>query len=193
MTSSIRSTAVAAGCLLLAACGADPVGSSLALGGAGSAEFGFVLSGQSAQFNARGVRPLAGSMAGSWAGGLSAPQTGGKLYYSIMAASPRAGRQDLIQLEIPGSAGGQAFDLAAPCGEGVCHHVAVVLNYTRENQDSGVRCNLTEGRLQIGSAAGTRVMGTFSGRGSCVAPQGPVGTIIVTEGTFDVPVLATHP
>lgn len=112
----------------------------------------------------------------------------------VAGSVPRSGGMvDLAILRIERTTPGSAT-IDASCnidGSTSCTGMELLRNFNGNGDTGDFFCGLTSGTIVVTEASGTRARGTFSGSGNCVAgTSGTVSTFTVTDGTFDVALVA---
>lgn len=138
-------------------------------------------------FTASGSAPsfAAPPTATSWAVGYT---DAGETY--VVASKPRSGAQvDLAILRIQRTTiGTETIDATCDTDGGTaCTGMMLSLNFNGNGDTGDFFCALTTGSIVVTDVSASRIKGTFSGSGSCVAGTGGTpGAFTVTGGTFDV-------
>lgn len=186
----IRSVLATVSVAVLTSCGGDGpttltpvVGVTFTFAGAGGGTF-----------SAAGELPGSGSGLADrdWAVGFRDAQNAG---YAIQALHARGGgRYDAVILFITRTTVGSTT-IAVGCNPQteVCDMVYFGVNLSEADNNFNFICMLTSGSIAIGGTTDTRIRGTFSGAGVCGTPSGGSGTISISNGTFDVPLVTTTP
>lgn len=115
--------------------------------------------------------------------------------YAIQALRARGGgRHDAALLFITRTTVGSTT-IAGGCNPDVevCDMVYFGVNLSEADNNFNFICLLTSGSIAIGETTDARIKGTFSGSGICGTPSGGSATITITNGAFDVPLVATTP
>jgi hypothetical protein len=81
----------------------------------------------------------------------------------------------------------------SPTSTTACTSIFLILGSNSSTGDFSWVCDLTAGTVTITSISGNNAQGTFSGTGSCSQSTGGTSTWVVTNGSFNVPLLATPP
>ena len=74
-----------------------------------------------------------------------------------------------------------------------CNDVFFEIGQSAGGSSYSYLCFTTSGTVTVTSISSTNVTGSFSGSGSCVTPTGATSAFVVTNGTFNVPLLPATP
>lgn len=180
--------------VLLSACGGDdgPTGNTDLNG---SMSFGYTGAGGGA-FNVSGGAPALSANIGAqnWAAGYRDVASNFTGAYGVRARS--GGRYDMMIVGIARTTVGSST-VSASCDPDLgeeCSGFAFLLNVSEADGNYDFICFSETGSLAISSlnSDNTRAAGTFTGTGSCVSGSGTLSSFTVTNGSFDVRLLAEN-
>jgi hypothetical protein len=186
-----RELAAVAALVFAVSCGSD--GPSEPTGTSGTFTFNFGGTMVSGSYSASGSLPSNGSTAQAWAAGFNDTTDD---YIGIVAVAPRTGagaRYDQVILAVDrNTTGSTSIDVGCdPDGTAICTGMLLWYNISDAGGLGEVLCVLETGTVTIASVSSSRVTGSFSGNGICVAQDdGDEGTFTVTNGSFNVPLVS---
>jgi hypothetical protein len=143
-------------------------------------------------YSASGPAPAADGnppTATSWAvGGVNAANA----HATVGGSTPRtAGLIDFAVLTFDrATVGSVEIDPGCNWDDDVCAAMILFLNFQSNGDQADFYCGLTAGTLVITEISGGRIKGTFSGTGECSDGVNAPTAFTVTNGTFDVAVVA---
>ena len=115
---------------------------------------------------------------------------------NVAANIPRTSTtSDVAVLTVKGQATG-TFAIDVNCSTtstSTCNDVALLIGQSANGQTFTNICTLTSGSITISTLSSTNAVGSFSGSGTCVTSTGTVSSWVVTNGAFNVPLLANVP
>ena len=193
---SYKRIAVVASIALLAACGSDSATNAINGVISGSLSFNYTGGGGGA-YSATGAitsTALASTpYATSWAMGFKDTTDNST---NIVANVPKTGTtSDLTVISVKGQATG-TFNIDVNCvntSTSTCNDVNLIIGQNASGQTFGNLCMLTSGSITISALSSTNATGTFSGSGTCATSAGTTTAWVVTNGAFNVPLLANVP
>jgi hypothetical protein len=146
----------------------------------------------SGTFNATGSQPASAAEFETKPWGAGHLFTGGD-GSSVTSVAPRnSTTHDYLVVLIPANSPSTSQIDFDNCTANVCASVFFVL--ARANASDAVfeqDCYLQTGSITITSVTSSRMQGTFSGNGTCETQAGATSSVVVTNGAFDVPILAS--
>lgn len=175
--------------VLLIACGDDGPTTVTGLNGALSFTYSGAVSGT---FNATGQMPTSPTAqeTSAWAAG-EVITTGTDAGTYAVAASPRTGgTYDLVVVVANRTNAGTATIDFDNCTDDVCSGVSFIIGQeTGTGSGFDQLCGLASGTVVITEVTSSRIIGTFSGAGSCFSEGGTETAFTVTNGSFNVPIV----
>jgi hypothetical protein len=187
---------IAAALSLLAACGSDSVTGAINGAVSGTLSFNYT-GGGGGSFSANGGITSAAfansAYTTTWAAGFKeASDNSTNIVANIARTSTTS---DFAAITVKGQSTG-TFNIDVNCvatSTSTCNDVALFTAYNSSAQTFGNVCSFTSGSITIATLSSTSAVGTFSGSGGCVTPSGTVTPWAVTNGSFNVPLLASVP
>jgi hypothetical protein len=191
----VRRISVVAALTLYVACGGDSTGPiDTNYGTSGGITFTYTGAG-SGIFNAKGTvsAPAAAPYATTWAIGWKDPADNST---NVVANLSRAGGiSDIAVIVIKGQTTG-TVTIDPNCvisDTATCNDVLFASGQNSNGTTFAYICSLTSGVITVSSISSTNVAGSFSGSGSCFTANGTSSSFVVTNGSFNVPLLASPP
>jgi hypothetical protein len=115
---------------------------------------------------------------------------------NVAANIPKPGTtSDLATITVKGQATG-TFSIDVNClvtGTSTCNDVTLITGQDASGQTFSNLCSLTAGSITVSALSSTSATGTFSGSGLCFTSAGAPSTWVVTNGSFNVPLLVNVP
>lgn len=188
--------AIVATLSLLAACGSDSATGIIDGAISGSLSFNYT-GGGGGSYSASGAITSA-ALASSpytttWAMGFKDATDNST---NIAANIPKTGStSDVAVITVKGQATG-TFNIDVNCfdtSSSTCNDVALLIGQSSNGQTFSNICTLSSGSITISTLSSTNAVGTFSGSGTCVTSAGAISAWAVTNGSFNVPLLANVP
>lgn len=181
---------LAASLALIVGCGKDSTGPT-GLNG----QMGFTFSGAlSGTFNVTGQMPTNPSAleTSSWAAG-DVQTSGSDAGIIAVATTPRtASSHDYAIITVNRTTAGSDTIDPSNCATVVCTEVIAVFGVTNGSGASWLQdCVLLSGSITVTEVTSSRIRGTFSGDGECTTPTATSTSFTITNGTFDVPIVAS--
>ena len=185
-----KPSAIAAAFLLLISCGGD---GPTAIDGATSGSLSFNYTGAGNGFYSATGAITAAARSGNpytttWAAGFEDPSDSST---NIGANIPKSSTtSDLVVIHLaPQSTG--TFQIGSSCMASNCVYNDVTLSTGQSGNDLTVTylCSLDSGAVTISALSSTNATGTFSGSGTCLTASFAVSPWVVTNGTFNVPLV----
>jgi len=193
---SYKRIGLVAALAMLAACGSDSGTNPIDTAISGTVSFNYT-GGGNGSFSATGAITAA-AFAGNpytttWAAGFKEASDNST---NIIANIPRSSTtSDFVGITVKGQATG-TFNVDVNCTEtatSTCNGVLLATSFNSTTDTFGTSCALTSGSITISTLSSTSAVGSFSGSGTCVTPTGTISAWTVTNGTFNVPLLANVP
>ena len=188
--------AITAALFLLAACGSDSA--TNAINGAISGSLSFNYSGGGGgSFSATGGITSAAIASSpfttTWAAGFKEATDNST---NIAANIPRTSTtSDLTAITVKGQSTG-TFNIDVNClatSVSTCNDVTLFIAQSAGGQTFSYACSFTSGSITVSTLSSTSAVGIFSGSGVCFTPTGANSAFVVTNGTFNVPLLVNVP
>lgn len=181
---------------MLAACGGDSTTNPIDVATSGSMSFNYT-GGGNGTFSATGgitSAALASSpYTTTWAAGFKEASDNST---TIAANVPRtATTSDISAITVKGQSTG-TFTIDPSCVEtstSTCNDVLLITGWASGGQTFSSSCLLSSGSITISTLSSTNAVGTFSGSGTCFTATGASSVWVVSNGAFNVPVLANAP
>jgi len=188
--------AIAAALSLLVACGGDSATNVINGAISGSLSFNYT-GGGGGSFSATGgitSAALASSpFTTTWAAGFKEASDNST---NVAANVPRTSTtSDLTAITVKGQSTG-TFNIDVNCvatGTSTCNDVVFLTAQAGGGTSFSNACSLTAGSITVSTLSSTSAVGSFSGSGTCSTSTGTVSNWVVTNGTFNVPLLANVP
>ena len=115
---------------------------------------------------------------------------------NVVANIPRAGgTSDLAVVAIKGQTTG-TVSIDPNCvatDTTTCNDVFLAIGQSSNGASFTFICSLTSGTITVSSISSTNATGSFSGSGTCFTFTGVTSSFVVTNGSFNVPLLANPP
>ena len=174
---------------VLIGCGDDGPTTVTGLNGALSFTYSGAVSGT---FNATGQMPTSATAqeTATWAAG-EVVTTGADAGTYAVASTPRTGgRHDFVIVVANRTNAGTATIDLNNCDANVCSGVSFVIGQETGTGGGFLQlCGLESGTVVITEVTSTRIIGTFSGAGTCFSESGTETAFTVTNGSFNVPIV----
>ena len=188
--------AIVAALGLLAACGSDSATNVIDTAISGSLSFNYT-GGGGGTFSATGgitSAALASSpYVTTWAAGFKDASDNST---NVVANIPRTSTtSDVAAISVKGQSTG-TFNIDVNCVEtatSTCNGVALFTGFNGATETFSNGCVLSNGTITISTLSSTNAVGSFTGSGACTTSTGTVSTWVVTNGAFNVPLLANVP
>lgn len=193
---SYKRSALVATLSLLAACGGDSVTSPIDAALSGTVAFNFT-GGGGGSFGATGAitsAALASSpFTTTWAAGY---KDATDKTTNIAANVPKsATTSDFVAITFNGQTASTG-NISPSCIDSsttTCNAVGLLLGHSSSGSTFTSFCALMSGSITLSSISSTNATGSFSGSGTCVTATGTSSAWVVTNGTFNVPLLPNVP
>lgn len=188
--------AIIAALSLLAACGSDSATNVVDGAISGNLAFNYT-GGGGGTFSATGgitSAALASSpFTTTWAAGAKEASDNST---TILANLPRTSTtSDLTVIIVKAQTTG-TFNIDLNCVEtptSTCSDVSFFVAQSGGGQTFTSGCSLTSGSITVTTLSSTKAVGSFSGSGICFTQAGATSAWVVTNGTFNVPLLSSFP
>jgi hypothetical protein len=193
---SYKRIALVATLSMLAACGGDSTTNPIDVAVSGSLSFNYT-GGGGGTFSATGGITSAAFAANpyttAWAAGFK-DSTDKSM--NIAGNVPRtATTSDVAAITVKGQTTG-TFNVDTNCvatATSTCNDVILLTGWSSSAQSFGSSCLLTAGSITISTLSNTNAVGSFTGSGRCFTSTGTASAWVVTNGSFNVPLLANVP
>lgn len=191
-----RGIAVVAALTVLSACGGDSATDVINGAVSGSLSFNYT-GGGGGSYSATGAITTAALSSTpyttTWAMGFKDATDNST---NVAANIPKTSTtSDLAVISVKGQATG-TFNVDANCtssGASTCNEVSLLVGQSSSGQSFSYICSLTTGSITISALSSTTATGSFSGSGTCFSSTLGTSTWVVTNGAFNVPLLADVP
>lgn len=188
--------ALAATFSMLAACGGDSTTNPIDAAISGSLSFNYS-GGGGGTFSATGGITSAAIAANpyttTWAAGFKNASDNSTNIAGNIART--ATTSDLAAITVKGQSTG-TFTVDPNCVQSptsTCNDLILVTGWASGGQTFSSSCLLTAGSITISTLSSTNAVGSFTGSGTCFTATGSSSAWVVTNGTFNVPLLAKVP
>jgi len=191
---SYKRIAVVASFALLAACGSDTLTDVITA--SGSLSFNYT-GGGGGSYSATGAITSAAlastPYATTWAMGFKDATDNST---NVAANVPKTGTtSDVAAISVKGQATG-TFSIDVNCittSTSTCNDVLFLIGQNSTGPTFSSICSLITGSITISALSSTNATGTFSGSGTCTTATGTTTAWVVTNGSFNVPLLVNVP
>jgi hypothetical protein len=188
----VRRSLLVLACLAIVACSNDDPAGPNNIGVSGTVSFSFS-GGSSGSFNASGAltSTTQADFTKAWAAGVKSDQDNA---IEIAASAPKtSSTHDQVIITIPRTTAGGAT-INVNCTANTCADVVVTFgNSNASFLQFDLACGLETGTIVVASINSSRVAGTFSGTGTCFTSGNQTSAFTVTNGSFDVALVADVP
>lgn len=174
--------------LALMACKSDSTTAPIVVA-SGSLSFSYTGAGGAATYSASGSAPASRTSSygtAPWAAGTSDAAT--QIIDAIAVVPKTSTTWDFAVVSIGRLTVGSST-INSSCTATQCTGVTIAFGTTQNSTSFQFVCSLASGTVAITSVSSTRVVGTFSGSGTCVTLTGASSAFTVTNGSFDVPLV----
>ena len=193
---SYKRIAVVACLALLSSCGSSSATDVINSAISGSLSFNYT-GGGGGSYSATGAITSAALASNpyttTWAAGFKNASNNSTI---IAANIPKTGTtSDYAGINVRGQSTG-TVNIDPNCvvtGASTCSAVILIVGKGASTATFSNTCLLTSGSITIASLSSTNATGTFSGSGTCSTPTGNGSAWVVTNGSFNVPLLASVP
>ena len=181
---------------LLAACGSD---GPTSVNGAISGSVAFTYTGGGGgSYNATGSIASSASdataRATTWSAGYTDATDNSTNIVSNLATSATLSNMAVIVINRRTVGSSTINTTCQPTTTTTCSFLALIIGQNASGSTFAFSCTLDAGTVAIASISATKVTGTFSGTGTCInGTTFASTTFVVTNGTFDVPLLTDVP
>lgn len=175
--------------LALISCSSDSTTAPTTVGESGSMSFSYTGAGGGGSYSAAGAVPASTQNqntfgATAWAAALLALSSSTSI--DVISAIPRSTTTwDLASVELGQQTIG-TFQINTSTCTSVCNAVVVEFGMNANGSTFTYICTLTTGTITLTSKSSTRIVGSFSGSGTCITSTGVSSAHTITNGTFDV-------
>lgn len=155
----------------------------------GTISFSFT-GGGGGTYNVTGAIPTNSSavFTTAWAAGERNDAEGAVAVVSVRPQT--ASTFDEVLIEIPRTTAGSST-IDVNCSTNTCASVSFLLGTNTSGNTWQFFCVLEAGTITIASISNSRASGSFAGSGYCVNSTGTESAFVITNGSFDVPLLSS--
>jgi hypothetical protein len=179
-------------CALVVAGCSDSPAAPRTVGESGSLSFAFTGARGAGTYTATGAVPA--NHEGTWgtAAWASSERNDTTNSLNIIGSLPHTSQTwDLATVELPRLIPGTDSIDGGNCSSEICAQVLVLFGTRVDDLSTEYFCVVNSGRLTLATISATHASGSFSGSGSCFDTAGIESPFAVTNGAFDVGILAS--
>ena len=193
---SYKRIGLVAALAMLAACGSDSGTNPIDANISGSVSFNYT-GGGNGSFSATGAITSA-ALASSpytttWAAGFKDSTDNST---NIAANIPKGSNTSDFAVITTNGQTASTYNVNVNCNGSnttACNSVTLLTGQSANATTFTYLCSLTNGTITISSISNTKATGTFSGTGTCLTSTGASSAWVVTNGSFNVPLLSNVP